>query len=738
MGNTCASFHIAWTGNVDDAAKAISRSYGKLGYERVKKAPAGGGKHVVLQARAGQSYVSVYDSDNSTLDGGELKDLALAASKALKTAAVFTSLYDSDTYEFIVFANGRQVDLLMTDAESYDGPLKQLSDKSRAAKWSSLFGRSLSIDQIKQTVEQQTVFADDIIAGLGKLIGLRDGQPQNNYQDFLGQEEKITAEFYFKRKPKALADIPAGEIRLADYFDPDNCRMRAVYPASWPIPIGSKRLATWLILSQGAGFSGGTAAIRLSGPGILILSKAIISGCKFHNGQIVGALEPVAQNLTNEDVAKLVEAKTFNVVPVESSAAESATYTGEFPHLVIPSMTPQRTTQILLILQMDLEPQTAGEWEIKASIQPGTQSEYRHNLPPLRVAAVERTWLPVISGLNPKTTYDKSNLSATHLQELNYRQSAIPGQRQLDHPAVTSSVAILRDEGQPTLDACKAWLEAWLRPLANRPEGEIRAHAEKQMSESAYVGKTNKQLPVSGFLSDTIWAKLFDCTSNYQTVLVTFVPKDAECAIAGIGLQNSFKEREVKGKEKEYVGKQMADTLGAMRGRPFDILPLGSTWHVFKWVTSHEDCYKYLETSAGAMEQQLDSFAAERLPLQGWSSRCTWIPVFDQADSYERTAYEEASLLNWFRGILGNDNGLNPGKMTAQWCSNVLRMVTPQLWLCRNLIDQVNKAALEQVAQVSEINGVYKIALRPGCTLDELELALLPILPVESVRISVV
>jgi len=114
MGNTCVSIHIAWRGNLNDAAKAVSRSYAKLGYERVKKAPAEGCKHVVLLAR--QSYVSVYDSENASLDSGELKDLALAASKALKTAAVFTSLYDSDTYEFIVFANGRQVDLLMTDA----------------------------------------------------------------------------------------------------------------------------------------------------------------------------------------------------------------------------------------------------------------------------------------------------------------------------------------------------------------------------------------------------------------------------------------------------------------------------------------------------------------------------------------------------------------------------------------------------------------------------------------------
>src|SRR5258705_8738276 len=106
------------------------------------------------------------------------------------------------------------------------------------------------------------------------------------------------------------------------------------------------------MLSQGAGFRGGSATIRLSGPDTLTLSKAIISGCKFHNGQIVGELEPVAPILTKDDLAKLVEAKSFKVMPVESSPAGSGTYRGEFPPLIIPSMTPERTTQILLILQM--------------------------------------------------------------------------------------------------------------------------------------------------------------------------------------------------------------------------------------------------------------------------------------------------------------------------------------------------------------------------------------------------
>ena len=43
--------------------------------------------------------------------------------------------------------------------------------------------------------------------------------------------------------------------------------------------------------------------------------------------------------------------------------------------------------------------------------------------------------------------------------------------------------------------------------------------------------------------------------------------------------------------------------------------------------------------------------------------------------------------------------------------------------------------ALEAVARVTETNEAFKIALSEGQGLDDLELALLPILPVESVRL---
>ena len=86
-------------------------------------------------------------------------------------------------------------------------------------------------------------------------------------------------------------------------------------------------------------------------------------------------------------------------------------------------------------------------------------------------------------------------------------------------------------------------------------------------------------------------------------------------------------------------------------------------------------------------------------------------------------------------GNSSNDGGLNATKMSLEWCSNVLRMVTPHMWLCRALLQQVDRAALEAVADVTDTNDACKIVLREGQGLDDLELALLPVLPIESVRL---
>src|SRR5262249_4435050 len=147
------------------------------------------------------------------------------------------------------------------------------------------------------------------------------------------------------------------------------------------------------------------------------------------------------------------------------------------------------------------------------------------------------------------------------LHELRSKQAAILRDRTLNHFAIASNVAIVEDEGQSTLNACRSYLEAWLR-LPSEQTGEVRIHAEKRMTESAYVGRSKKTLPVSEFQHDKTWHKLFDHASNYQTVLATIFPKDAEYPIAGVGLQVGVEQYQEQWCE--HCERQLADTLSKM------------------------------------------------------------------------------------------------------------------------------------------------------------------------------
>jgi len=390
------------------------------------------------------------------------------------------------------------------------------------------------------------------------------------------------------------------------------------------------------------------------------------------------------------------------------------------------------------VLQLYLVASRAGVWDIDISVRPASPTDFQHDLPRARLAGVEQTWLPVVSGLNPKASYETSDLATQQprgllmLHELQHKQATIRLDRTLNHFAIASNVAILEDASQATLDACRAYLEAWLRPLAEQT-GEVRVHAEKRMTARAYVGKTRKTLPVSTFQRDKAWHKLFDQASTYQTVLASIVPKDGDYPIAGVGLQVGLEQYPEQWRS--HYEQQMADTLTRMRGRPFDPAPVVNTVHVFNWVLNHADCYTYLGTSIGDMKDRIDDFAAHHPVLQAWHNQYTWRPLFDHADDYHRTVYEEHSVLNWFRGILQTDGGLDASKMSLQWCKNVLRMVTPHMWICRALLEQVDRATLDAVADVTKRNDAFKIALREGQGLDDLELSLLPVLPVESARV---
>jgi hypothetical protein len=803
MGTTSASAHIQWRGTSEAAAKAISRAYTGLGYKRARKPPADGGKRVILLTRPGEHFVSIFDSTNADLDSGELKDAALAASRLLRAGAVFTSLYDSDSYEFIVFSNGRQVDLLMSEVESYTGPMKRLSARSRVTQWTRIFARPLTADQIEQAAGRQTVFANATLSSLCNLIGLPADRPQMHYKDFADEPPTGIAELYFTKTadthPAATDGAPDGAIILRNYFDPDNSRKLLVYPAGWPMPPRREEILTWLMLSEGAGFTGGTARITVTGPDGLVFAKGFINGAKFHHGQIVGGYE-LPSDAALEVAQAYLEQKRFDLIPTgpeappESSPKSSAEshkvhhYTAEYPNLWVPQMTPQRTTQILLVFQLHISAAAPGEWEVTATLQPQSDTGFTHTLPSARVAVVERTWVPVVSGHNPKAAYDTADIPehplpdhildilvqryghgpfrqmqpaeararlesdqeqgrprefANWAHDLKYRQQHVPQDCRLNYPAIASNVAILPDDGQAALDVCRSYLEDCLRPLRHKA-GELRLRAERQMTETAHVGKITKVWPLSVALHDKTWAKLFDAASEYQAVVIDIVPDGSEIPVAGMGLNATLRTRKAaapagaspEAEWDSYDNHMLALTLGRMRGRAVPAGAPGSTLHLYNWVTNHPTCHQYLETSLGGMRQQLDALAAAHAPLQAWHGTSTWIPKFDQASSFEDTVYEDQTLLNFFRGVLhARPLGLKDRRMTAAWCSQVLRMVTPHMWLCANLAAQLDQATLRRAAIVSDINGSHRIEKRPECAMDDFELTLLPVLPIESARI---
>ena len=124
---------------------------------------------------------------------------------------------------------------------------------------------------------------------------------------------QLTHHLHFTKQPSAPRAVPAGQIALRNYFDPDNSRMLLVYPASWPVPLSEEVRVTWLMLSEGAGFNDGTLAIHVNGPDGLAITRGYMEGSKFHNGQIVGPLETAPRDTTGASVEDLLKSKQFEV-----------------------------------------------------------------------------------------------------------------------------------------------------------------------------------------------------------------------------------------------------------------------------------------------------------------------------------------------------------------------------------------------------------------------------------------
>ena len=98
----------------------------------------------------------------------------------------------------------------------------------------------------------------------------------------------------------------------------------------------------------------------------------------------------------------------FEFEPQVSDDPNRRFYVAEYPNMTAPPMTPTRSTQIIVVLQFHLTAEKPGEWTVQVNLRLGAGRAFLHRLPAARIAAVRRSWLPIVTGLNPRTTYDTS------------------------------------------------------------------------------------------------------------------------------------------------------------------------------------------------------------------------------------------------------------------------------------------------------------------------------------------
>src|SRR5262245_9272745 len=346
----------------------------------------------------------------------------------------------------------------MSDVESYSGPLKRLTRNSRATQWARIFGGLPTTQQIDEAAAPQTAFADDTVGRLSALIGLPGDREQHHYADFADDRGAVTVLYFAK---KDVPDpVPAGQILLRNYFDEHNSRKLLDYPAAWPMPVGQEELLTWLLLSEGAGFKGGAATIEVTGPPGLTFSSGVINGAKFHNGQIVGGYE-LPKDASAEAAQAYLDSKCFALTPVAPGGSDEQCYSVEYPNLYVPPVTPGQTTQIIVILQLHLTASRPGEWNVKVTLQPGSESDYSCQLPPARVAAVEQSWLPIVSSLNPKATYDTTDIADGQPPDraMDFLVQRSGDYRYRNMPAAEATAALRRQLSQGREHHYKAWLQ---------------------------------------------------------------------------------------------------------------------------------------------------------------------------------------------------------------------------------------------------------------------------------------
>lgn len=652
-----------------DLSKVLFKAYSDLGYASSPQDKAD--KTILSYCDGNDRFITVLE-DGPVAEFGEL---AVKLSKRLSTVVIVSSVVDSDSFSFLVFSGGKQIDAVLSEPPAPGSSVKVLKGTKRLDTWLKAFVWSdllqsgpfgLSPETLAAMDERQRLFAermeiagqidspfaDDAVARWCEVVGLEPRQALTPFQAIDRAAGPGMQRLHFARAVQSVSQSGPRPALAALQAD-EECPYHRFYPAPWPIEVDAEQRVRWFVTSGSGAVSGFDLDLGIepsAGAQIDLVGAAAFS---FHNGQVMSGT-PLAQ----------FERRG----PLPGGRVEVAPFT-------LPALDAQARKQNLIELRVRVR--AKGDDPIRFAPVLSASGTIV-SLSPLILQPVVPSWQPTImNGTQPRQIEARLRLNA---------------------PSVVSGVAMIDDDGAPVRQRLRRFSQAWFAGLSLPPGAEIEVSTETHLSPSSFrVSKTAKRHPGETLHDDKLWGRLFEGKSEYQTISVSIYLPDWPNPVAGLTVQSA---------------------LHGMNGRL-----LGSLVTVSIWLIHEAGILARLATTSDEAFERFEAWLSGEAPAQAWVTSAAWIPEFDTYDMFRQTLYEEAADFDWFR------SGMNGKLALRDWADRHLRFVAARMWLGAPLAGRLDREALQKVADVRSSPTTLRLTLKPGQSLASLEQVLSPILP---------
>ncbi len=569
MGTTATSLSVLIPlGGEDIAADTIAGSIEKQGYKRVAKAGAGADKHVVLVRAQGARYVTVFDRDNAMLDSGELRELAVLVTQKLKTAALHTSIVDSDSGEIVVYHKGKQVDAVGTNVTG-DAQVRT-ADTARARTWRRILPQAMSAaDGIAAPASSDRVFADNVVAGWCRVAGLDPAVALSIFDEAAAHPAALHYHYVRDTARRKVPAPPSTGVDLRFFTDDEDRPEHLVYPAAWPVRMGTKHVAVWFAVSEGAGFSSVRVRLGVDPSCGLAVTRIGLSSSPFHNGQLIGdAVAVFSWEATPEHPQWNLD------TPVE------------IPDFQVPTPVSGSRSRQILVLRIAVGAAHAVQAEARPILEVSAPSAYTHAFTPLRFSFIEPAWQPIAMRPLPVR---RSAADPMYPHESDREQALLL----LNGSGVVSACAVLANP-----DAALSRVRNLAQALLSACSGDARVVLRTctPQTSSGHSSKATFETTAAACMQSPRSAKAFGSPVRYQSVALEVGAAALAAPVAGL----------------LYYLPDDHDGTSAL--------------HVCAWCMDAPQCAEGIGIAAADLRSQFERWIAAAEPLQAWIDDSAWRP----------------------------------------------------------------------------------------------------------------